>query len=412
MIELLRHRNFAPLWWGGLISLTGNRVLTVALPFYVFVQTGSTIATAGMVIATIVPTMLFGSVAGVWVDRWNRKRILVISNVLMALVLLPLLLVGSSGWWWLVYPVAFLETTVSTFFRTAENALLPQLVGGVQLIPANALNALNDTLARLVGPALGGTLLAAGSLDTVIVFDSLSYAVAGLLAVRIEAPPHQARPPAPGFGAAPSPGARFLREWRQGFTLILRHRVLLPLTVVMGLTTLGGTMIDPLFAPFVFEILTGNAAQFGWILTVQGLGGIGAGLLVGRLARRLRAAPLLGLSSAAIGILLLVMFRSNSVTFVTAVSFVLGAVSVGSRVGSQTLLQEHTSDANRGRVYGTGAMIGSSLELLSVAFAGVAAARLGIVPVLSLAAGITFLAGILAILLLARTRSTERADRR
>jgi MFS family permease len=122
-------------------------VLSVALPFYVYSETGSTLATAAMVIATIVPSMLFSSVAGVFVDRWNRKQVTVISNFLLALVLLPLLVVSVTGWLWVVYLVAFLETTLSTFFRSAENALLPRVVEKDRLVPANSLNALNDTLA-------------------------------------------------------------------------------------------------------------------------------------------------------------------------------------------------------------------------------------------------------------------------
>src|SRR4029453_1904712 len=74
MFALLRQRNFSLLWWGGLFSLTGNRVLSVALPFYVYQQTGSTVATATMVMATIVPSMLFSTIAGVLVDRWEGGK--------------------------------------------------------------------------------------------------------------------------------------------------------------------------------------------------------------------------------------------------------------------------------------------------------------------------------------------------
>jgi MFS family permease len=406
MFELLGHRNFALLWWGGLVSLTGNRVLSVALPFYVYAQTGSTLATAAMVIATIIPSMLFSSVAGVFVDRWNRKQVMIISNFLLALILLPLLMVSVTGWLWLVYLVAFLETTVSTFFRSAENALLPQVVAKDQLVPANSLNALNDTLARLIGPALGGILLAAGSLEVVILFDSFSYALAGLLVYFVKTP-LQTRSPSSHADTTLSSWLKFRNEWQEGFSIIRRHRILALLLLVLSVTTLGGTMIDPLIAPFVYEVLKGNAAQFGWMLTVQGFGGIVGGLLIGRLARQVNAPSLFGLSCIVIGILLFVMYQSTSMTFVIVLAFVVGIASVGSRVGSQTLLQNNTEDAYRGRVFGTLAMTGSSLELLSVSFAGIMAEQVGIVPMLSLAAGITILAGVLALLLLARDSSAH-----
>jgi MFS family permease len=370
MLELLRHRNFALLWWGGLVSLTGNRVLSVALPFYVYSETGSTLATAAMVIATIVPSMLFSSVAGVFVDRWNRKQVTVISNFLLALVLLPLLVVSVTGWLWVVYLVAFLETTLPTFFRSAENALLPRVVEKDRLVPANSLNALNDTLARLTGPALGGILLA-------------------------------------NINGASFSWLKFRNEWRESFTIIRRHRVLASLLIVLSVVTLGGTMIDPLIAPFVYEVIKGNAAQFGWMLTVQGLGGVVGGLLIGRLTRRGSVTSLFGISCIVIGILLFVMFQSTSVAFVIVLAFVVGIASVGSRVGSQTLLQENTEDSYRRRVFGILTMTGSTLELLSVSFAGIMAERLGIVPILSVAAGITVMAGVLALVLLKNATSAK-----
>ncbi|MEZ4618018.1 MAG: MFS transporter [Caldilineaceae bacterium] len=91
MFTLLRQRNFALLWWGGLVSLTGNRVLSIALPFYIYQQTGSTLATATMVLATSLPSMLFSSIAGVFVDRWERKRLMVVTNLLLSSCCCPCL---------------------------------------------------------------------------------------------------------------------------------------------------------------------------------------------------------------------------------------------------------------------------------------------------------------------------------
>src|SRR5919198_1112108 len=85
MIATLRQRNFALLWFAGLISLAGDWMLIVALPIYVYQLTGSTLATSTMFIAGRLPTLLFGSVAGVFVDRWDRKRTMVVANLLLAL---------------------------------------------------------------------------------------------------------------------------------------------------------------------------------------------------------------------------------------------------------------------------------------------------------------------------------------
>ena len=107
MLAVLRQRNFALLWFGGLISMTGDWVLFIGLPIYIYQLSGSALATSLMFMAQIVPRILLGSLAGVFVDRWDRRQILVVTNLLLALGLLPLMLVRSVEWLWLVYVIAF-----------------------------------------------------------------------------------------------------------------------------------------------------------------------------------------------------------------------------------------------------------------------------------------------------------------
>src|SRR6476661_6462987 len=116
MLTTLFQRNFALLWLGGLISLAGDWMLGIALPIYVYQLTGSALATSLMFIAETLPRILLGSVAGVFADRWERKRLMVITNLLLAVGLLPLLLLQSAAWVWVVYLVGFAEAAVSQFF--------------------------------------------------------------------------------------------------------------------------------------------------------------------------------------------------------------------------------------------------------------------------------------------------------
>ena len=90
MLAILRQRNFALLWLGSLISFVGDWVLFIALPVYIYDLTGSALATGGMFIAQTAPRLLFGSIAGVFVDRWDRRRTMIVANLLSAAVLLLL----------------------------------------------------------------------------------------------------------------------------------------------------------------------------------------------------------------------------------------------------------------------------------------------------------------------------------
>src|SRR5690242_7072026 len=106
MIKLLRRRNFALLWWGSLISDTGDWFLAIGLPIAVYLLTGSALITSTIFIAELVPALLLGSVAGVFVDRLDRRRLMVVVSFLQAVGLLPLLLVHSAQQIWIVYAVS------------------------------------------------------------------------------------------------------------------------------------------------------------------------------------------------------------------------------------------------------------------------------------------------------------------
>ncbi|MFN8442442.1 MAG: MFS transporter [Caldilineaceae bacterium] len=411
MFALLRHRNFALLWWGGLISITGNRVLTVAVPYYIYAQTGSTLVTAAMMLAMIVPSMLFSSIAGVFVDRWDRRQIMLVTNFILVFTLLPLLFLQRTGWTWLIYIVAFLEATVSTFFYPAENALLPQVVGKDQLLAANTLNSLNNTLAGLIGPALGGILLGRWGLEFVVLFDCLSYLLAGLCVYFVNLPPELTQTRSPETMPEPFSWRKFWSEWYAGVALIRRKRVIAILFVVASLSALGGTMLDPLVAPFMQDILQISAETFGWILTLGGIAGTVGGFLIGQFSAKVRPAMLYSISSILNGVLLLLMYRSNALTVVIALGTLSSLISIGSRVAMPTLLQENVEDAYRGRVFGTLDTTIAILVLLGVGFSGIMGERIGIVPVLSIGSGIMLAAGLASLWLLLRKPSARENTR-
>src|SRR5205807_6431818 len=149
MFSALHRRNFALLWFGQLISLTGDWVLFIALPFYVFALTGSALATGAMFIAETLPRLFLGSLAGVFVDRWNRRRTMIVADVSRALILLLLLLVRSRDLVWIVYVVAFAETSISQFFVPAKSAIIPSLLAEKDRVAPNSPDAFIDRVTRL-----------------------------------------------------------------------------------------------------------------------------------------------------------------------------------------------------------------------------------------------------------------------
>jgi MFS family permease len=221
MTTPLRHRDFVLLWTAGLISMTGNWMLLVAVPVTVLTVTGSSTATGAAVAAGLVPRILVAPLAGVYVDRWDRRRALVWANVLQVGLVLPLALVDDAGDMWIVIGSTFAMGCVAQVVSTAENALLPTLVPGGETGRANALNALNNNLARLAGPAIGGLLAASAGIGAVAVTDAATFLVAAVMIALIGARRPADRAPDGAAGTEPR-RPRVWMDLRTGLAVIAR----------------------------------------------------------------------------------------------------------------------------------------------------------------------------------------------
>jgi MFS family permease len=196
VLGVLHQRNVVLLLGAGLVSTLGDFFLGIALPFYVYEQTGSVLAMGALAAAGALPRLLLGSVAGVFIDRWDRRRTMIAADLARAALLLMLLAVSGADRVWLVYAVAFCQAALSVFFEPARSALLPHAVPADDLPAANALSATSRTAARLVGPVLGGALVAVFGLPGVVVLDSVSFLVSALMVVLIAVPGSRAASPA------------------------------------------------------------------------------------------------------------------------------------------------------------------------------------------------------------------------
>jgi MFS family permease len=393
VLSVLRRRDFALLWLGGLISIAGDWVLRAALPFFVYERTGSTVATAGMIVADLAPGALLSSAAGVFVDRWDRKRVLVVANVLQAAVVALLLVVPQGGWLWVVYAVAALQSVLASFSEPAEGALLPSLVDDAELVPANALNALNNRLARLAGAPLGGALLAWVGLEAVVVVDCATFVAAALVIAPIAAP--RARETAhEAAGEAKSALRAFWAEWLDGLRIVRRERTIAVLFLVFGLMTFGGTMLDPLDVAWVRDVLDEGPEVYSWLLTTHAATGLAGTLVVGRFGAALSPRALIGWSSLVVGAALAVRYNVPAVPVALCMAAVSGVTSVVSSVGVETLAQRAVRDEYRGRVYGSLGASGALLSLLGATTGGALAEVFGIVTMLNVATAVIVIAGL------------------
>jgi predicted MFS family arabinose efflux permease len=387
MLRILRQRNFALLWTGGLISMTGDWVLIVGLPVEIYRRTGSTLATAGMVLAFLVPSVALGSVAGVFVDRWDRRRLMIVVDLLLALGLLPLMAVDSLGIW-VAYVVLALSSSLEQLFQPAEVALLPNLLEGGedQLVTANALGGMNRHLSRIVGPAIGGVAVAAGGLTAITIIDAASFVIAALLITGIRTQRSRPHREPPLEQAALSAWERLAHEWREGLRVVVQHPVLRALLVFFVITRIGEGLTMTLFVPWATDALHSDAAGYGWLLSTQAVGGLAGAVVIGRLGPRVNPMQLLIGGALAFGLIDLVLF-TYPVLYPFIGPALVGMVIVGvpgaaMMAGIATLQQTQTADRHRGRVIGAIGAVGALGSLVGAIGAGLLGEVVPVIPLL------------------------------
>lgn len=354
----------------GLVSISGDWILLIGLLYRVYAMTGSTVASALTVLSASVPPVLLGTVAGMFADRWDRRRTMIIADVLMAAGMLPLLAVHDRGQVWIVFAVLLGVGSVEQFFIPAQQAMIPRLVRDDQLLTANALNGQVRDVARLAGSGLGGVIAAAGGLAAVTLADSASFAVSAIMLALVRTSGRMDRARA---GSLRERLAGMGRELRSGVRLTVRHRYLRALMIFVLVTGVGQGIFSTLFTPFLEHVLHASSREFGLVSAAQGAGGIIGGLLAVWLSQRVPATRLFCWGAVAFGAvdLAIALYPLGYATIWPAfiLMLVVGLPSALVLAGLMTLLQRHSEDAYRGRVFGTLGTV-EGLAMLSGTLAG------------------------------------------
>jgi predicted MFS family arabinose efflux permease len=380
MATPFRHRNFTLLWTAGLISITGDWMLLVAVPVTVLGLTGSSAATAAAFAAALLPRVVAAPVAGVLVDRWDRRHALIGACLVQALLVLPLMTVDRAGDLWIVVATTFGTGCVAQVLTTAENALLPTLVEDGERTRANSLNVLNNNLARLIGPAIGGVLTASAGLKAVAALDAATFlAAAGLVVlVRIR------RQPNTGGTAA----ARFWDDLRSGLAVVRNVHAVRVMFVFLAIVFFGEGVMGTMIVVFVERALDGGPRDLGWLVAAQAIGGIAGGLLGGVIGDRVPPRLLTGLGAIGLGVGDLAIFNYphwyQGVWPALVLMAAVGVPAALSNAGLMTMLQTAVDDRMRGRVFGAALTVMALVALCGTATCALLGDRLGPVTLLNI----------------------------
>lgn len=312
---LWRRRDVRIAWTAGFVNDTGDWVLFVGLPAYVFVETGSGATTALLFVCQVVIGALFGPVGGAIVDRVDLRQCLIVTNLAQAATILPLVTVTPDRIW-PAYIVVGVQSALTQVNNPANVALLPRLVEGHELTRANAALGAAASLARLLGAPLGGLFVAWRGLDLIVLFDATTFALvaAAVPFIRADTSP---LPHADGHDRDLSAGWRAVRANP-------------PLTEMFGLHAFsqiaqGGFVV--LFVAFVVETLDDEGGGLGLIRGTMAIGSLVGAAIITRVAHRVDPPVLYGGGLVGMGLVSLLFWNAPTVTTALWVYVVLFAMS-------------------------------------------------------------------------------------
>src|SRR5229473_2818553 len=379
-LRLLRgNRNFRRLWLAQIVSEIGDWFYTLAIYNLLLQLTGHAGSVALALVLQVLPQTLIGPTAGVVNDRLRRKQVMIAADLVRFVIVLAMLLVRSRSLVWLVYPLLLAETTMAAFFEPARSSVIPNIAEPGEVLIANTLSSATWSVNLLVGASVGGVVAAFFGRDTVFLLNALSFLASALFIGGM----HFAEPHAE---SAPPLKARDLVDFSpvlEGIRYVRNHRTLLPTVFAKA----GELMIGPSWVIFTVMGEREFAVHLRGINPARGamlgmsilLGGRGLGALVGplisarwagRADRRLRFGIFLGYLLIALGYTLLGASRTVWLASACAMLAHMGGSTVW--VFSTTLLQLHTDDRFRGRVFA--ADLG--LSMLTIAAGAYACGRL------------------------------------
>ncbi|HEY4753670.1 MAG TPA: MFS transporter [Candidatus Limnocylindrales bacterium] len=360
----LHRRSFALMWVGQLVSTTGSALTSIAAGILVFRLTDSALAVGAMLMVTAAPSLVVGLVAGVFVDRSDRRRILMVADLVRGMLVFLIPFLTSLGLVWL-YVVVLLSSAVSTFFDPAFESVLPELAPDEELASANALMSISGFGATAIGFAAAGFLATAVSVNFAFLIDALTFVFSAscIFLARFPSLPTEAVETSVNSVAT---------NLRTGLGFLARTTILRSLMFVSVFVFLSIGLWNSLLLPFAIRALHATEFEYSIQEAITSVGFVAASLLMAKYADRLREGQWLSLSYLAMGAIGILYAASSSVGVAILLVTLSGFANAPASIGRRLIIQRHTPRELRGRV-NSGFMVARDLVfLVGMACAGIA----------------------------------------
>ena len=392
--------SYFPLWLAQLLSSFGDTLHYIALVVLVFQLTGQGTAVAALVAAEIAPVLLLGPIAGVLIDRFSRKVVLISADLLRAALVLSL--IWPQGVWH-AYLVAAALVAGNTFFNPTVQAVIPALTTEDERLAANSANWSTGRLVQILGSAVAGGLIGLVGTAPAFAINAASFVASALLIARLPIPPHGGQ-----LAAGAGRGLRgYLADARGGLAFALADRFISRLLLVQGLASFATGATSALLVVLSERHLGLPPSGFAWLIGAIGIGALLGPLIPGALARDYRDGRWLFWPYVirGAGDVLLATFTPLPVALLILFSY--GLSTSAGMVVFNSIVQGAIPDAVRGRVFTLLDVTWHAMRLLSLAAGGLVVDEFGVRPVFWVGGLILALAGLLGLALLRHIRGAN-----
>jgi MFS family permease len=350
---LRRNRSFRQLWLGQAVSQMGDWFDTIAIYTIILKLTGSGRHVGLLLVARFVPSFFFGPISGVIADRFSRQRIMIVSDILRAVVVLGFLFVRRADQLWIIYVLTVFQLGLSTFFEPAKTAAIPSIVEDRELVAANAISSVTWSAMLTIGAAMGGFITGLFGTDVAFILDAATYLLSAALIASIRVPKRKKRE-----RQKVSLGRLLgITETIEGIKYVKDRPRVLAVLLVKPAWGLGGGILTLLavFGERIFPVGKDAAGGIGVLFAARGIGTAVGPIVARRISgegdRRMQVS--IGVAFLLAGVFY--MLFGSATNFIFAL-VMLGVAHCGGSilwVFSTVILQRAVVDNFRGRVFAT-----------------------------------------------------------
>jgi MFS transporter, DHA3 family, macrolide efflux protein len=370
MRQALAIPSFRKLWMAQLVSVFGDFLaLYAVISEMSFRMNASPRAITLVTVSFLLPMAFIGPVAGVFVDRWNPKRTMVISDLARAVLVLGLVISGAP---WHIYLVFLVLSTFSSFFLPARSVIMPQILPREGLMSANAVIQQTVQLVQIGSPAVAGALAGWAGPSSCYYLDSASFLFSGLMIAAMAIPPRPAH--------ANQQMKSVTRDLFSGMRFILGHPVISFVILSIAAGTFAISAFGSLIAVFVRDVLHSNTYLFGALGSLIGVGMLAGGAVVTVIAKKVKQKAYLVLA----GLLLCGVCIASIARIPNDITSLIGCFGIGVgasllTIPAMALMQGQVPPQMRGRVSSSAMSMISVAQGIALLFAGDLASRYGII---------------------------------